>query len=89
MAMAPLSPARETADLLVLALAVMRLTDVLIYDRICKRLRARVSWYVLTCPRCLSVWVGVVGLGVYLYAPLVLYPLALSWLYLFMAKRNR
>jgi hypothetical protein len=73
--------------MIALALATMRLTDVLIFDRIAAPLRARVRWYVLTCPRCLSVWMGAVCTVVWLYAPLVLYPLALSWLYLRAARR--
>jgi len=81
-AMSLLVPLREAADLLALALATMRLTDALIYDRLFAGLRTRVRWYVLTCPRCLSVWVGVLCLVVYLTVPVCNWPLALSWLYL-------
>jgi hypothetical protein len=78
---------REVADVVVLVMATMRLTDALLVDRIFDGLRRRLRWYVFGCPRCLSVWIGALCTVVYLYAPLVLYPLALSWFYLWMAKR--
>lgn len=37
-------------------LAVWRITDLFTQDRITVKLRAKINSYLLTCPRCFSVW---------------------------------
>jgi hypothetical protein len=63
------------------ALATMRLTDLVISDRLTAGLRARRDWYLLTCGRCVSVWAGLACTAVYLLWPWALWPFALSWVW--------
>lgn len=66
-------------------LAAWRLTDLIVVDTIAAPLRARVT--AATCVRCVSVWAGIACTGTLLWAPWLNWPLAMSWLYLFLAGR--
>lgn len=64
-------------------LATWRLTDAIAADRIFEPVRRRAPrWYVLTCPRCLSVWVGLACTLAFAFIPWLNWPLALSWMYI-------
>jgi hypothetical protein len=76
--------------LIALVLATWRLTDAILADRIFGWLRDRVpperrAGYLLRCPRCLSVWTGALCTGLWAVFPWALWPLALSWTYLWYA----
>lgn len=83
--MAP-SPVHDAAHIAACALAAMRLTDLVLFDRIAEPLRRRVPGYLLRCPRCLSVWMGAAAVIAYWACPWANWPLALSWLYLRMTR---
>jgi hypothetical protein len=63
-------------------LACWRLTELITSDRISARLRKRYPIYLWSCPRCVSVWAGIVTIVAYLYLPWLNWPLALAWTYL-------
>lgn len=75
-----------TLHVLAAVLATWRLTDLVAIDKITEPLRARCSWYVLRCPRCLSVWAGLACTVAFCYLPLLNWPLALAWCYLWRAE---
>jgi hypothetical protein len=62
-------------------LAVIRLTEMFTVDKITEPLRKSFSWYIWTCPRCLSVWAGIFCAIGFFFAPWVNWPLAFSYLY--------
>lgn len=62
-------------------LAVWRLTEIMIQDRISDGLRRRWPLYLWTCGRCVSVWAGLVSTAAFIYFPWANWPFALSWLY--------
>lgn len=64
--------------------ATWRLTDMILGDRIFEPIRKRFPGYLLTCPRCVSVWAGIACTAAYLLWPWANWPLALSWSYLFL-----
>lgn len=72
------------------ALATWRLVDLLASDRLFEPLRWRLpTWYVLTCPRCLSVWMGIVTTAAFAFVPWLNWPLALSWCYIWQMESRR
>lgn len=72
----------DMLHVLAMVLAAFRLTELVTMDRITAPLRALVPWFVITCGRCVSVWMAAVALGVYWYAPWLNWVLAVAWLYL-------
>ena len=65
------------------ALATWRLTELIALDKVAEPLRRRLPrWYLLTCVRCLSVWMGILTTLAFAFVPWLNWPLALSWLYL-------
>jgi hypothetical protein len=70
--------------LVALVLAMWRLTDAILFDQVFKWLRLRFPGYPVQCPRCISVWTGAALTGIWWAWPWALWPLALSWLYLWM-----
>lgn len=59
-----------------------RLTDLFILDRVTEPLRKRFKTYLFTCPRCMSVWTGLIATLLFIYFPWANWPFALGWLYL-------
>lgn len=83
-----LSPFRDPTSLAVSALAVYRLTRLLVEDEVTRPLRDRLSEnaegrlaYFVTCPWCVSMWVGAAWAGLTLAAPALAAPVgaALAW----------
>lgn len=66
-------------------LAAARLVEIVTEDVIFARVRSRWPSAFWSCTRCVSVWTGIVATVVYVYAPFLNWPLALSWLYLLYA----
>ena len=67
--------------LLLTIVAALRITDALMLDRVCgplRRLLPKLPW---NCGRCVSVWGGIIALGLYLLEPLAVVPFAASYLY--------
>jgi hypothetical protein len=77
-----MSTVLEVAHLVVMVFASFRLTELVFMDRISEPIRKRWPHYLWTCPRCLSVWMGGVAVGIYLVFPWLNWPLALSWFYI-------
>jgi len=81
------SALRDPVALTVGALAVHRLTGLLVDDEVTRPLRERVerlgdrAAYLAHCPRCVSVWVAAGWLGLTVAAPAVAAPVgaALAW----------
>ncbi len=71
------------AHVLAVPLAVCRLTDILMTERIAEPLRRR-GGYLFGCRLCLSVWVGALATMLLLGCPWLNWPFALSYLYLWM-----
>lgn len=63
-------------------LATGRITEVITSDRITDSFRRRFPTYLWTCQRCVSVWAGIFVTLMFLYAPFVNWPFAMSWLFL-------
>jgi hypothetical protein len=63
------------------ALATFRLTEILVSERISQPLRQRFPSYLWTCPRCVSVWMGIVATCALTFHPLLNWPFALSFLF--------
>lgn len=63
-------------------LAAWRLTELFAQDRVTLPLRKKFPGYLWTCPRCLSVWAGMIATVFYVCWPWLNWPLALAWLYL-------
>jgi hypothetical protein len=81
------------AHLIALVLATWRLTDAILMDRVFGWLRAwlpaeppTTAGYLIRCPRCVSVWTGAICTALWAVWPYALWPLALSWLYLWYAS---
>lgn len=72
----------DAVHILAAVLATWRLTDLITADRIALPIRQRFNWYVLSCPRCVSVWAGVAVTIAFILLPWINWPLALSWLYI-------
>ena len=72
--------------LVIAGLACWRLTDILLGERIAEPLR-KYGGYLMTCPRCLSVWTGAICTVALLTYPWANLPLALSWVYIWRAGR--
>jgi hypothetical protein len=70
------------AHLVAMVFAAFRLTEIVYLDRVTEPLRRRYRHYLWTCPRCLSVWMGGVAVGIYLVFPWLNWPLALSWFFI-------
>lgn len=68
-----------------LVLSVIRLTELVVVDTIWEPIRRRTGWYVWTCPRCVSVWTGLVATLLYIYFPFANWPFAVSALYILYA----
>lgn len=68
--------------LLATVLATWRLTEMVTADEIFAKLRAKFPIYILSCPRCVSVWAGIATTAMYLWFPNGNLVLALAWLYL-------
>lgn len=60
-------------------LATWRLTELVTEDRVTEPFRRRLGWYVLGCPRCASVWAGLVCTVAFVWFPWANWPLALAW----------
>lgn len=58
--------------------ATTRLVEILTQERISQGFRQRFPIYLWTCPRCVSVWAGIVSTISYYYFPWILWPFALS-----------
>lgn len=65
-----------------MVLASFRLVEIVTLDRISAPIRDRFPHYFWTCGRCVSVWTGAIAVGVFMLAPWLNWPLALSWLYI-------
>lgn len=65
--------------------AMWRITELFGLDKITLKLRQRFPCYLWNCPRCLSVWAGIIVTVLFYYAPWVNWPFAMSWLYLWAA----
>lgn len=63
-------------------LCVWRLTDLITADRIMDSVRKAFPGYLLTCPRCMSVWSSIAATIAFIYYPFANWPFALAWLYL-------
>ncbi len=63
-------------------LCVWRLTELFTIDRITQPLRNRFKTYLLTCPRCLSIWAGCYAALSFYFLPWLNWPFALAWIYL-------
>jgi len=63
-------------------LSCWRLTEIVTMDRISEPLRKRFPHYLWGCPRCVSVWSGIVTTLAFIYLPWANWPLAMAWLYL-------
>ena len=62
--------------------AAFRLVDLFMSDRITQRIRQQWPLYIWACPRCLSVWCGILAVIVFMAVPIVNWPLAISWVYM-------
>lgn len=62
-------------------LAAWRLIELFTVDRITARLREKFPVYLWQCPRCMSVWAGGFVALVFVFAPYLNWPFAISWLY--------
>jgi hypothetical protein len=71
--------------LLALVLAQWRLTEAILYDQVFAWARKRWPGYPVECARCISFWTGAALTAVWYVWPWALWPLALSWGYLWMA----
>ncbi len=63
-----------------------RLTELIMQDRVTLRLRQWFPSYLWTCLRCVSFWAGLMATALYVYRPILNWPLALSMLYIWHAK---
>lgn len=68
--------------ILAMILASWRLTEILTMDRISAPLRKKWPVYLLSCPRCVSVWSGLFCGLVWYFYPIVNIPFALSQTYI-------
>jgi hypothetical protein len=69
-------------QLIIAILAAWRLTEILTMDRIFEPIRKRWPLYIWTCPRCVSVWSGLLT-GIWMaWHPYFNLPLALSQSYI-------
>lgn len=62
-------------------LAVCRIVELFLLDRITAPIRAKFPSYIWQCSRCLSVWAGVYAALAFAFFPWANWPFALSWLY--------
>jgi len=71
--------------------AVWRITDLFTQDRITGKLRTKLNTYILSCPRCFSVWAGAWCTALLAcsqfsgwahHLPWLNWPFALAWVYL-------
>jgi hypothetical protein len=59
-------------------LATCRLTEVVVHDEISKPIRKRFPYKLLTCDKCISVWMGLVATLLFVYFPWANWPFGLS-----------
>jgi hypothetical protein len=74
----------QLLNCIALPLAAWRITELFAQDQLTLSLRKLFPGYLWTCPRCLSVWAGALAVLLYAKYPWANWPLALSWLYLWM-----
>jgi hypothetical protein len=70
------------AHLLAAVLSSWRITELVIMDKITEPIRAKFPGYFLTCLRCVSIWAGLLTVGLFYLYPWANWPFALSWLYI-------
>jgi hypothetical protein len=68
--------------LIAMILATHRITEIITIDRISARFREKFKTYLWSCPRCVSVWSGVICTIIFLKFPWANWPFALAWIYI-------
>jgi hypothetical protein len=63
-------------------LSVIRMVELATIDKVSEPIRRRWPLYLWTCPRCVSVWAGIVATALYVWFPFGNWPFALSMLYI-------
>jgi hypothetical protein len=75
----------EILHILLAGIASFRLLEIIMVDRLGEPLRKRFGkYYLFSCKRCMSVWTGAIATALYFIYPFLNWPLAFSWMYLFL-----